>query len=179
MFCSKWDTVASSISEGWIWNVWYCCWPLPRIIWRIKRHPDLTNIATLNVDRGYLRINLLAWWLSHVLGTVMRQDFLSYTFGKTDAQTQKSGQLNIATETAKIVHQATLKHNFGKSSNKNHRLTCTGYSSGTSSTVNLGIHSEHHTRQFDLVAASPSDLKWYNDPSLTRYEHTMRAFESG
>ena len=114
----------------------------------------------------------------------MRQDFLPYTFGKTDEQTQKSGQLNIPIETAKAVHQATLKHNFGKSSNKNHRLTCTGYSSGTSSTVNLGIHSEHHKRHFDLVAASPSDLKWYNDPSpspspsLTRYKHTMHAFES-
>ena len=122
-----------------------------------SKTPDLTGIATLNADRGYLRLHLLAWWLStggHVLGTVMRQDFLKYTFDKSEDFVKRTGQMNISQNTHKVVHQATLR---SKSSNKAHTLTNTAYASGHSSTVNLGLHSEFHERHWDFVAARPAE----------------------
>ena len=47
--------------------------------------PNPTNAAALNVDLAYLRANLLSWWISSgadILGTVMRQVWLPFTFGK-------------------------------------------------------------------------------------------------
>jgi hypothetical protein len=90
--------------------------------------------------------------------------------------TKKLGQENIPTDTHKVVYQATLKHNCGKKG-KNLRLTCTGYSSGISSAVNLALHSEHHKRHWDYVAANPSDLGWFNDKAMIAYERTMHGFE--
>ena len=76
--------------------------------------PNLTNAAVLDEDCAYLRVDLLLWWMSpgaDVLRTVMRQVWLLFTFGKENKKTEP---LNIPTDTFKVVHQASLKHNFGK-----------------------------------------------------------------
>lgn len=47
--------------------------------------PDLTNFAELDVDRGYLKLPLLVWFLmtgGDVLATVPRNEWFAFTFGK-------------------------------------------------------------------------------------------------
>jgi hypothetical protein len=142
-----------------------------------KTMPDLTNQALLSADRGYLRKQLIEWWLrfgGEINGSSMRQDFLPFTYGKDEKHTKKTGQKNI-TSSFKVVHQATLWHNLGRRSGKDLRLTCTLYNSGISSSPHLAIHSEHHRRHMDFVAASSVESKWYHDPNLFKYERCMKA----
>ena len=143
--------------------------------------PDLTNIATLNADRQYLRINLLAWWLAtggNLLGTNMRQPCMALTFGKSSEQAEKMGQLNVPIDTQKVVHQATYDHNCGgKTPGDSRSLTNTAYSSGISSAVNLSLSSEHHERHWDYVFANPKDLAWYNKTHLLTYERQAHGYE--
>jgi hypothetical protein len=43
-----------------------------------QEFPDLSNYVQLFVDRGYLKLPLLLWWLhtgGNILATVMRQDW--------------------------------------------------------------------------------------------------------
>ena len=111
--------------------------------------PDLTNWVGLNVDRQYTRLMLILWWEKtggELLGTLMRQDWSPLTFGKEKSKPRPgtSKQFNIPINEYRCVYQKTLKHNFGKSSSKDHQLTVTGWRSGISSAVNLTVHTEFH-----------------------------------
>ena len=78
-----------------------------------------------------------------------------------------------------LSEEASLKHNLGKTSGmKGSKLTLTAYSSGISSAVNLGIHSTDHQRQWDFVAAKPSDIKKL-DETKHEYQDTMRGLKLG
>ena len=112
------------------------------------------------------------------MGTLMRQDWSPLTFGKEKSKPRPgtSKQFNIPINEYRCVYQKTLKHNFGKSSSKDHQLTVTGWRSGISSAVNLTVHTEFHHLQWDFVAANPSDLKNYR-ASQPLYDRLMRGFQ--
>ena len=143
--------------------------------------------ASLYADRGYLRVNLLAWWLAaggHVLGTTPRQPSLLYTFGKKEEETRKSGQKNIQNGTQKVNYQASYNFNSGGASRSNttsgkRTVTSNAYVNGRSSVVNLSIssHLEHQERGWDHVSATAADLSWYHNKTLMRYERIAKAFE--
>eukprot|EP00984_Skeletonema_dohrnii_P033330 scaffold29521_cov94-Skeletonema_dohrnii-CCMP3373.AAC.1 len=145
--------------------------------------PDLTNWATLNADRAYMRISLLAWWLKcggDILGTVMKQDWLPYTTGDSSSSDNdgpsSSRQKNIPAKQYPTVHQSTLRHNLGKKTGeKGSHLTTTVYSSGISSAAVMTLHSTDHKQHFDCVSGSSSELKECLEVE-TDYDNLMRGF---
>ena len=110
------------------------------------------------------------------MGTVARQKFLPFTF---DKKNDNGDQINIPSRTQKVNYQATHDHNSGSGSTRGNsrRLTCSAYSSGISSTVNLSVSSQHHERACDYVCARPADLTWYGSKNLTYYEQLSHGFQ--
>lgn len=149
-----------------------------------RQVPDFTNWITLYADRQYLRRPLLAYYLpfgGDVLGSIMRQEWLAFTYGKEKKKKKSQGvagtsasssqpadkPFNITINGFKDVFQKYITHGTSKhESNNNQKLTATAFKNGVSSAVHLCIHSFLHDSQWDIVTASPSQKRAYdNDES--------------
>ncbi len=129
--------------------------------------PNLSGKATLAVDIGYMRAALLAWWLetgADIMGTVMRGlNFVPFTFSKGDKE-KSAGSRGpdeaqiIPVKGYKTVYQKTAKCKVGS---VNRAITCTAYSSGTSSSVAMFLSSRERGIEWDLVLADAHCLKRY------------------
>ena len=169
-----------------------CFLDIMRDVFNIKSNskPNLLGKATLAIDRGYMRVAILAWWLEtggDILDTVMRgQGFVPFTFGKEKKNNSNSSGnnnnnsddevqvQNIPLDSAKIVHQKTAFHNLGRRGNNSRALTCMAYASGMSSTVAMFLSSRDHGIQWDIVLAKRMESKRMTTmPIATRTLWTM------
>ena len=98
--------------------------------------PNLSGKLEIVADRGYWGRDMLRYLLSKgadLLGTVKRLLWFKYTWGKKGSATSaKSSEMpeSIPLDGQPRWYQSTAKHNFGKSSAKDHQLTATAYRNG-------------------------------------------------
>ena len=73
--------------------------------------PNLAGRATLVIDRGYFKQDILRWWLEiggDVLGTIMRGLKINpFTFDKEEAKANGSADrsIHISPDTFRTIHQ--------------------------------------------------------------------------
>ena len=98
--------------------------------------PNLSDKVEIVADRGYWGRDVLRYLLSKgadLLGTVKCLNWCPFTWGKKGSATSaKSSDRpeSIPLNGQPRWYQSTAKHNFGKSSAKDHQLTATAYRNG-------------------------------------------------
>ena len=154
-----------------------------------KKNPDKLNLsgqATLAVDRGYMRLALLSWWLStggDIIGTVMRgMNWVPYTFGdekkkkqatESESESSKDGPQFIPVNGFRDVYQKTAAVNIGKkkSGEKNRALTCMAFRNGFSSSIALHLSSRKHDIEWDIVLMDAKSLARYQNYHKMTWEY--------
>ena len=146
--------------------------------------PNLSDKVELIADRGYWGRDMLRYLLSKgadLLGTVKRLNWYPFTWGKKGSATSaKSSDRpeSIPLDGQPRWYQSTAKHNFGKSSTKDHQLTVTAYRNGyCKSAIGMTLSSDpQYDNTVDLSISSAKHAKIYLNKDQSKTERCMSAY---
>jgi hypothetical protein len=150
-----------------------------------SKPPNLCGKVKFAMDRGYWRRPSLYFLLklgADIFGTIMRQAWYAFTFGKkkpSKAPTEDQPAF-IEVNRPACMFQRSVNTNLGDGGTPDFTLTANAFRNGYSTAVAMTLASDMvdpDVPEVDFIISTSADAKRYNNPATGTGERFYSAFE--